>query len=157
MINIPSAPTHAIYAIDNWDGEGDTYHVLAFKHGGQFYSYENCKPILQYVGDKILQMWPLEAAPAVESEPVGYVHKDDVSKFELEDSHVIMWATLYKHSAGNFDVPVYLHPQPSLAEKISPELHARVLALCDQIDSYTHTWALQTDAKAIREMLESGK
>ncbi|EGR2227301.1 hypothetical protein QX249_11795 [Vibrio parahaemolyticus] len=54
IITTPKNPTHALHIIDNWDGEGDSYWVFAFKHEGVLYSHENGKPILEYEGDKIL-------------------------------------------------------------------------------------------------------
>jgi len=53
-ITTPKNPTHALHIIDNWDGEGDSYWVFAFKHEGVLYSHDNGKPILQYEGDKVL-------------------------------------------------------------------------------------------------------
>lgn len=47
--------THALFVVDNWDGEGDTYWVFAYKKEGVFHSSETDKPILKYVGDKILK------------------------------------------------------------------------------------------------------
>ena len=51
--------THAIYAVDNWDGEGDRYWIFAYKVKGEWVSYESGKPLLKYEGDKILRVVPL--------------------------------------------------------------------------------------------------
>lgn len=59
MLSIPKKPTHALHVVDNWDGEGDTAFVFAFEREGEFYSYENGKPVLVYKGDKVLSAWPL--------------------------------------------------------------------------------------------------
>jgi hypothetical protein len=56
---IPNAPSHALRIIDNWDGESDQEFILAFQRNGDFYRYENGKPVLEYRGDQILQSWPL--------------------------------------------------------------------------------------------------
>ena len=48
-------PTHALYVIDNWDGESDRYWVFAYKDDGVFHSSENTRKILQHVGDEILK------------------------------------------------------------------------------------------------------
>ena len=48
-------PTHALYVVDNWDGEGDQYWTLAYKKEGVFYCCERDKPVLEHVGDKILK------------------------------------------------------------------------------------------------------
>ena len=48
-------PTHALYVIDNWDGEGDQYWTFAYLKESVFYCYERDKPVLEYIGDKILK------------------------------------------------------------------------------------------------------
>lgn len=48
-------PTHALYVIDNWDGEGGRYWTFAYEKNGIFHSSENDKPVLEYVGDEILK------------------------------------------------------------------------------------------------------
>lgn len=55
----PKAPTHAVKHIDNWDGERNVIVSLAFNHEGVYLHYESGKPLLEYVGDEILQEWPL--------------------------------------------------------------------------------------------------
>lgn len=59
ILSIPNRPTHALYAVDNWDGEGDTRFVFAFEVDGVMYHYENGDPVLQYAGDRIINQWPL--------------------------------------------------------------------------------------------------
>lgn len=54
-------PTHALYVLDNWDGEGDTYWVLAYKKDDVFHAWESDKVILEYVGDKIIKEVTLTA------------------------------------------------------------------------------------------------
>lgn len=53
-------PTHAVRAIDNWDGEGDIYTVLAYQKEGQFYSFETDRSLLEHEGDKIIKTWELK-------------------------------------------------------------------------------------------------
>lgn len=49
------APTHALFVVDNWDGEGDRYWIFAYKKDGVFYSSETDKPIIETVGDEVLK------------------------------------------------------------------------------------------------------
>lgn len=58
-IKAPKYPTHAVKRKDNWDGEGDMYFSFAFKVGDVFYCHDTNKPILEYVGDEILNSWEL--------------------------------------------------------------------------------------------------
>ena len=51
-VQMPERPTHAVMFYDNWDGEGDTVYLFAFKVGNEFYQWE-CgrgmgKPILEH-------------------------------------------------------------------------------------------------------------
>lgn len=69
---------YAVLLRDNWDGEGDTYHILATKNDeGTWLSEESGKPLIKYEGDEILEVWPLTKA-VVEQRvsheiPDGYV------------------------------------------------------------------------------------
>lgn len=54
-----SRPTHALHVVDNWDGEGDRYYLLAVEYNAEFYSLETGNPVLQHVGDEVLKSWPL--------------------------------------------------------------------------------------------------
>lgn len=56
---VPKEPTHAVKFRNNWDGEGDIEHHLAFKVGDEFYLWETGKPFLEYEGDEILVVWEL--------------------------------------------------------------------------------------------------
>lgn len=58
-IRQPKLPTHAVKRKDNWDGEGDIYCSFAFKVNDDFYCYDTCTPILEYVGDEIIKIWVL--------------------------------------------------------------------------------------------------
>ena len=63
VVQLPERPTHAVMFYDNWDGEGDTVYLFAFKVGNEFYQWE-CgrgmgKPILEHHGDEILGAWEL--------------------------------------------------------------------------------------------------
>lgn len=52
---------YAILYRDNWDGEKDEYHTLAvLTEEGGWYDDELNAELLQYQGDKILKVWPLD-------------------------------------------------------------------------------------------------
>lgn len=72
MAKIPDAPTHALHVIDNWDGEGDRAFLFAFERDGVFYSYETGNPVLEYVGDKVLQSWQLQPNTDAQRLPAGH-------------------------------------------------------------------------------------
>ena len=56
----PVAPgLYAILYRDNWDGEGDEYHLLAEYKDGKWLNDVSGKELLQYEGDAILRVWPL--------------------------------------------------------------------------------------------------
>ena len=48
-------PTHALFVISNWDGEGDRLWTFAYQKECVWYHYENDRVVLEYVGDEILQ------------------------------------------------------------------------------------------------------
>ena len=54
-------PTHAVYFLDNWDGEGDTYWAFAYKKGDEFYFFESDSLVLTHIGDKIIKEVTLPA------------------------------------------------------------------------------------------------
>ena len=67
---------HAILYRNNWDGEGETYYVIARKEkDGRWFVEETEEELLQYEGDAVLQAWPLtdDAAP----HPVSGEQKPD--------------------------------------------------------------------------------
>ena len=49
-------PTHAVYHVSNWNGEGDKFWSFAFKDGYELINFETCDPILEYDGDEILKI-----------------------------------------------------------------------------------------------------
>jgi len=49
-------PTHAVYHIINWNGEGDKFWSFAFKDGDEWRNFETCDPLLEYDGDEILKI-----------------------------------------------------------------------------------------------------
>ena len=58
-----SAPD-GLYAVlfrDNWDGQGDRYHMLARKRNGLWLADESRRELFEYEGDAILRIWPLDA------------------------------------------------------------------------------------------------
>lgn len=56
---------YAIRHVDNWDGEGDICTSLArLDAKGHWTIDETGKNVLEYVGDEILQAWPLDDASA---------------------------------------------------------------------------------------------
>lgn len=55
---------YAVHYLDNWDGQGDRCHLIARKdEQGRWFHEESGKQLLDFEGDKILQVWPLAAAP----------------------------------------------------------------------------------------------
>lgn len=54
---------YAVYMLDNWDGEGDTYWIIARKQDdGEWVSEESGKGLIEYEGDELLKIIPLDAA-----------------------------------------------------------------------------------------------
>lgn len=47
--------THALYIVDNSDGEGDRFWVFAYKKDGEFYVHDVDRKVIEYVGDEILK------------------------------------------------------------------------------------------------------
>src|SRR5690554_3789003 len=59
-----SSGLYAVYLRDNWDGEGDTYWLIARrKENGVWVSEESGKGLIEYEGDELLKIIPLDAAP----------------------------------------------------------------------------------------------
>ena len=57
---------YAILYRDNWDGEGDTCHLLAtLNDSGFWYAEESGNELLQFPGDAILKVWPLDDGSGV--------------------------------------------------------------------------------------------
>lgn len=60
---------HAIHYRDNWDGEGNTYHLLAIlKDDGTWISDDSGKQLIQCKGDAILRVWPLTDGTAISAD-----------------------------------------------------------------------------------------
>lgn len=60
------AGLYAVYLYDNWDGEGDTYWVIARKQdNGVWVSEESGKELIEHEGDELLKIIPLD----VDSQP----------------------------------------------------------------------------------------
>ena len=58
------AAPDGLYAVlfrDNWDGQGDRYHLLARKRNGVWFADESGRDLFEYEGDEILRIWPLDA------------------------------------------------------------------------------------------------
>lgn len=53
-------PTHALYIIDNWDGQGDQYWTLAYKMCGVFHHSDTNNLVLEHEGDEILKSIELD-------------------------------------------------------------------------------------------------
>lgn len=59
-----SSGLYAVYLRDNWDGEGDTYWILARKQdNGVWVSEDSGKELIEHEGDALLKVVPLVAAP----------------------------------------------------------------------------------------------
>jgi hypothetical protein len=64
-VGVDTADRYAVRFVNNWDGEGDICYALAIKNDdGDFIDADFLKPLLGYVGDKILNVWPLVIKPA---------------------------------------------------------------------------------------------
>ncbi|TLX65090.1 hypothetical protein DN820_01895 [Stutzerimonas nosocomialis] len=64
----------AVRYLSHWDGEGDEVYVLAWKHEGEMVTHEGgvkISDLLEYEGDKVLNVWPLHTRPA-QQQPVGW-------------------------------------------------------------------------------------
>lgn len=94
----PAAPElYALLYRDNWDGQDDTYHLLAERKNGKWYAEDSGKELLQYEGDAILRVWPLTdtavgayaTARAIEAAAAG-IHLADSS-----DNLGMLWAVLH--------------------------------------------------------------
>lgn len=48
-------PTHALFVVDNSQGDGDKYWIFAYEKDGAFYSSETNDPIIEFVGDEVLK------------------------------------------------------------------------------------------------------
>ena len=75
---------YAILYRNNWDGEGDTYHLLAECKDGKWYAEDSGKELLQYEGDAILRAWPLtgdKAQQPASAQPVA-VPEDVIASVE---------------------------------------------------------------------------
>ena len=53
--------TYAILFRDNWDGQGDVYKTLAtLSDDLVWYHHENGRSLIEYEGDEVLKVWPLD-------------------------------------------------------------------------------------------------
>lgn len=51
---------YAIHYRDNWDGEGDTYYMVAERtKDGRWLDNDSGRQLLEYQGSAVLEMWPL--------------------------------------------------------------------------------------------------
>src|SRR5690606_8251858 len=59
-----SSGLYAVYLRDNWDGEGDTYWLIARrKENGVWVSEGSGEGLIKYEGDELLKIIPLDATP----------------------------------------------------------------------------------------------
>lgn len=62
LVSAPTPKEGEVVAVryrDNWDGEGDISTILAYLREGVWYGDEGGRPLLQYVGDEIIEWWQL--------------------------------------------------------------------------------------------------
>lgn len=85
----------------------------------------------------------LEAAPAVECEPVGEIDRSDDEYF------VELYLDNGFPQGFKTGAQVYLHPPNS------PDTATRALAIsiCDHVLSHTHPWAYIDEARKLKEIL----
>lgn len=55
----PKHPTHAIRMISNRDGEENVITVFGYMNGGVWRRWEGESPLIEFEGDRILNVWPL--------------------------------------------------------------------------------------------------
>lgn len=61
---------YAVLFLDNWDGEGDVYHMLAeLLDSGKWVDHRSGRELLEYEGDSILKVWPLNDDKATQVPP----------------------------------------------------------------------------------------
>lgn len=56
----PDCEVVAIRYRDNSTGDGDIYNCIAYVSEGKWFCPESCQPLLEYVGDEILEWWALK-------------------------------------------------------------------------------------------------
>lgn len=59
-LSLSNGDTHALRFFDNWDGEGSEVFIFAFLADGEFFDFDNGKPVIECEGDEILSVWPLD-------------------------------------------------------------------------------------------------
>lgn len=89
----------AVRYLSHWDEEGDDVYVLAWKYEGELVTHEGgvkISDLLEYEGDKVLNVWPLSTArPAqTEQQPVGEMISNDGDIY-WTDRHPPMGTKLY--------------------------------------------------------------
>lgn len=57
---VPEHPTHAVKMIDNFCGDSDVVFHFAFYCDEQWYCHDSMRPLIQYEGDEIIQVWELK-------------------------------------------------------------------------------------------------
>lgn len=81
---------YAIRYLSHWDGEGDEVYVLAWKHNGELVAHEGggkISDLLEYKGDRILNVWPLSthAEHQAEQVPVAWVYPSQLRALASAD------------------------------------------------------------------------
>lgn len=89
---------YAILFRNNWDGEGDTYEMLAsLDENLIWHNYETGKELFEYEGDEILKSWLLNDSTTTDAQeaaekriaelqsksmrPVAWMRSDDITTF----------------------------------------------------------------------------
>lgn len=87
--------TYAILFRDNWDGQGDVYKTLAtLSDDLVWYHHENGRSLIEYEGDEVLKVWPLDDGSNV----LALLAERDADKKVIADS-VVLFETLRQRVA----------------------------------------------------------
>lgn len=94
---------YAILFRNNWDGEGDTYEMLASLDANlNWHNYETGKELFEYEGDEILKSWLLNDSTTTDA-----LEAAEKRIAELEARTVTLPPTFwYEHDDLSRDIPV---------------------------------------------------
>jgi len=95
---------YAVRYLSHWDGEGDEVYVLAWKHEGEMVTHEGgvkISDLLEYQGDKVLNVWPLDTTRPPQTER----HQDNAAVDRFADAMKAKLAASRAKGRGGWDDP----------------------------------------------------